>query len=157
MNIVTLIIVNCIDDHLYKKMRTVLLLQTRYILYNWNWISISILWAKHTFAYYGTVIVKPFYSCFHSWEGCVRYTTGVAFIIIFSSYSHTKVFAAFVIYFRTKLPLWFWSLVKMIESKWISFFSKTGLDTRLPKLRAGGQGPYLRSEDHLGRSNKVQK
>ena len=25
-------------------------------------------------------------------------------------------------------------------------------DTRLPKSRAGGQGPYLRSVEHLGRS-----
>ena len=34
---------------------------------------------------------------------------------------------------------------------------KTRPDTRLPKSRAGGQGPYLRSLEHLGRSNKVQK
>ena len=30
------------------------------------------------------------------------------------------------------------------------------LDTRLPKSRAGGQGPYLRSLDHLGRSSVVK-
>ena len=30
-------------------------------------------------------------------------------------------------------------------------------DTRLSKSRAGGQEPYLRSQDHLGRSSKVQK
>ena len=30
-------------------------------------------------------------------------------------------------------------------------------DTTLPKSRAGGQGPYLRSLDHLGRSSEVQK
>ena len=34
---------------------------------------------------------------------------------------------------------------------------KTRPDTRLPKSRAGGQGPYLRSPDHLGRSSEVQK
>ena len=34
---------------------------------------------------------------------------------------------------------------------------KTRPDTRLPKSRAGGQGPYLRSLDHLGRSSEVQK
>ena len=30
-------------------------------------------------------------------------------------------------------------------------------DTRLRKSRAGGQGPYLRSLDHLGRSSEVLK
>ena len=34
---------------------------------------------------------------------------------------------------------------------------KTRPDTRLLKSRAGGQGPYLRSLDHLGRSSEVQK
>ena len=35
--------------------------------------------------------------------------------------------------------------------------SKTRPDTRLPKSLAGGQGPYLRSPDHLGRSSEVEK
>ena len=30
-------------------------------------------------------------------------------------------------------------------------------DTRLPKSRAGGQGPYLRSPDHFGRSSEVKE
>ena len=30
-------------------------------------------------------------------------------------------------------------------------------DTRLPKLCAGRQGPYLRSLDHLGRSSEVKE
>ena len=30
-------------------------------------------------------------------------------------------------------------------------------DTRLPQSRAGGQGPYLRSLDHLGRSSEVKE
>ena len=34
---------------------------------------------------------------------------------------------------------------------------KTRPDTRLPKSRAGGQGPYLRSPDHLGRSSEVKE
>ena len=34
---------------------------------------------------------------------------------------------------------------------------KTRLDTRLPQLRAGGQGPYLRSLEHLGRSDDANK
>ena len=34
---------------------------------------------------------------------------------------------------------------------------KTRPDTRLPKLRAGRQGPYLRSLDHLGRSSEVKE
>ena len=34
---------------------------------------------------------------------------------------------------------------------------KTSPDTRLPKSRAGGQGPYLRSPDHLGRSSEVKE
>ena len=29
-------------------------------------------------------------------------------------------------------------------------------DTRLPQLRVGGQGPYLRSLDHLGRSREAK-
>ena len=33
---------------------------------------------------------------------------------------------------------------------------KTRPETRLPKSRAGGQGPYLRSPDHLGRSREVK-
>ena len=32
---------------------------------------------------------------------------------------------------------------------------KTRPDTRLPQSRAGGQGPYLRSLDHLGRSSEA--
>ena len=30
-------------------------------------------------------------------------------------------------------------------------------DTRLPQSRAGGQGPYLRSPEHLGRSRMVKE
>ena len=35
-------------------------------------------------------------------------------------------------------------------------FKKTRPDTRLPKSRAGGQGPYLRSLHHLGRSSEAK-
>ena len=34
---------------------------------------------------------------------------------------------------------------------------KTRPDTRLRKSRAGRQGPYLRSPDHLGRSSEVKE
>ena len=34
---------------------------------------------------------------------------------------------------------------------------RTRPDTRLPQSRAGGQGPKLRSLDHLGRSSEVKK
>ena len=37
------------------------------------------------------------------------------------------------------------------------FLLKTRPDTRLPKSRAGGQEPYLRSTDHLGKSSEVKK
>ena len=33
---------------------------------------------------------------------------------------------------------------------------QTRLDTRLPQSRAGGQGPYFRSLDHLGRSSEAK-
>ena len=33
-------------------------------------------------------------------------------------------------------------------------FNATRPDTQLPKSQASGQGPYLRSLDHLGRSSK---
>ena len=33
---------------------------------------------------------------------------------------------------------------------------ETRPDTRLPKSRAGGQGPYLRSLDHLGRNSEAK-
>ena len=33
---------------------------------------------------------------------------------------------------------------------------KTRPDTRLPQSRAGGQGPQLRSPDHLGRSSEAK-
>ena len=33
---------------------------------------------------------------------------------------------------------------------------KTRPDTQLPQSRAGGQGPQLRSVEHLGRSNKAK-
>ena len=33
----------------------------------------------------------------------------------------------------------------------------TRSDTRLPKSRAGGQGPYLRSPDHLDRISEVKE
>ena len=35
--------------------------------------------------------------------------------------------------------------------------TKTRPDTRLPKSCVGGQGPYLRSPDHLGGSSEVEK
>ena len=34
---------------------------------------------------------------------------------------------------------------------------ETRPDTRLPMSRAGGQGPYLRSLDDVGRSSEVQE
>ena len=34
---------------------------------------------------------------------------------------------------------------------------ETRPDTRLAKSRAGGQGPYLRSPDYLGRSSEVKE
>ena len=34
---------------------------------------------------------------------------------------------------------------------------KTRPDTQLPNLRVGGQGPYLRSPDQLGRSSEVKE
>ena len=34
---------------------------------------------------------------------------------------------------------------------------ETRPDTRLRKSQASGQGPYLRSLDHLGRSSEVRK
>ena len=34
---------------------------------------------------------------------------------------------------------------------------ETRPDKRLPQSRAGGQGPYLRSLDHLGRSSEVKE
>ena len=39
------------------------------------------------------------------------------------------------------------------ETEW----QETRPDTRLPKSRAGGQGPYLRSLDQLGKNSEVQK
>ena len=38
-----------------------------------------------------------------------------------------------------------------------TYIIKTRPDTRLPKSRAGGQGPHLRSSDHLGRSSEVKE
>ena len=35
-------------------------------------------------------------------------------------------------------------------------YAKTRPDTRLPQSRAGGQGPYLRSLDHLGWSSEAK-
>ena len=34
--------------------------------------------------------------------------------------------------------------------------TETRPDTRLPQSRAGGQGPYLRSLDHFGRSSEAK-
>ena len=47
------------------------------------------------------------------------------------------------------VPLW---LISGKES-----LSVTRPDTRLPKSRAGGQGPYLRLTDHVGRSSEVKE
>ena len=43
-----------------------------------------------------------------------------------------------------------------IKSRYI-IFNKIRLDTKLTKSRADGQGPYLRSLDHLRRSSEVKK
>ena len=51
----------------------------------------------------------------------------------------------------------------MVIQKSVSFIDPLAIltldtpDTRLPKSRAGGQGPYLRSIDFLGKSSNVQK
>ena len=44
-----------------------------------------------------------------------------------------------------------------IESNVFFQIYKIRPDTQLPQSRAGGQGPYLRSLDHLGRSSKVKE
>ena len=51
-----------------------------------------------------------------------------------------------------------------LSSEWSKFvgkqarlrFLETRPDTRLPQSHAGGQGPYLRSPEHLGRSGKAK-
>ena len=40
---------------------------------------------------------------------------------------------------------------------YLYFYSKTRPDTRLPKSRAGGQGPFLSPQDHLGRGSEVKE
>ena len=53
--------------------------------------------------------------------------------------------------------------VKNYRDNCYDFFKKVGErektrpDTRLLKSRAGGQGLYLRSQNHLGKSGEVQK
>ena len=42
------------------------------------------------------------------------------------------------------------------KSREIVIDCKTRPDTRLPQLRAGGQGLYLRSLDYLGRSSEAE-
>ena len=46
---------------------------------------------------------------------------------------------------------------KMITEKMPETERRKRPDTRLPKLRVGGQGPYLRSLEHLGWSSGVKK
>ena len=43
------------------------------------------------------------------------------------------------------------------QGRELSLSTETRPDTQLPKSRAGGQGPYLRSLDHLGRSSEVKE
>ena len=58
-----------------------------------------------------------------------------------------------------------WDKIPMISIKVLRAFVNTGVnytnvsrpDTRLPKSRAGGQGPYLRSPDYFGRSSEVKE
>ena len=47
--------------------------------------------------------------------------------------------------------------IKSDRSENLQMLDLTRPDTRLPKSRAGGQGPYLRSLDHLGGSSEVKK
>ena len=44
-----------------------------------------------------------------------------------------------------------------VNSLFKGVFEKTRPDTRLPQSLAGGQGQFLRSLDHLGRSSEVKK
>ena len=49
--------------------------------------------------------------------------------------------------------------IKIIKDPYlfINFFClRTRPDTQLPQSRVGGQGPYLRSLDHLGRSSEAK-
>ena len=49
------------------------------------------------------------------------------------------------------------NLFALLKICFQSAFSETRPDTRLPKSRAGGQGPYLRLPDHLGGSSRVKE
>ena len=49
-----------------------------------------------------------------------------------------------------------YGMIESLFSALIAFLS-TRPDTRLPQLRAGGQGPYLRSSEHLGKSSTVKE
>ena len=44
-----------------------------------------------------------------------------------------------------------------INNRQMSNVRETRPDTRLPQSRVGGQGPYFRSPDHLGRGGEVKE
>ena len=46
--------------------------------------------------------------------------------------------------------------IMLLENLYFVIYLETRPDTWLPKSRAGGQGSYLRSLDHLGRSGEVE-
>ena len=51
-----------------------------------------------------------------------------------------------------------WSIFhKHVMNQSVHIEAKTRPDTGLPKSCVGGQGPYLRSPDYLGRSTEVKK
>ena len=48
---------------------------------------------------------------------------------------------------------------KIFDSEWNAMADSRGTrpDTRLLKSRVGGQGPFFRSPDHLGKSSEVKE
>ena len=73
--------------------------------------------------------------------------TAFNYFILFSSFNFLKIF------FCEVFPV----TTTAISGGNLLLVLETRLDTRLPKSRAGGQGPYLRSLDHLGRSSEVRE
>ena len=50
-----------------------------------------------------------------------------------------------------------WEREYSCSSKWVIGERETSPNTRLPKSRAGGQKPFFRSLDHLGRRSEVKE
>ena len=99
---------------------------------------------------------SSYLSCQHNklpsyWKSCSRYHAHI------SKFCRTLMdwfldYSSVTLFFNRRFRWYLLVYLHVQESSRLWVLKETRPDTRLPQSRAGGQGPYFRSVEHLGRS-----